>query len=625
MSSTPREIGTLIVVVLKANHLPNKRHIGKQDPYCVVTVNGEKRRTKAIKRGGQHPEWDEEIRFTLFENTDDVLARTARSRDDTPPPLPPKDTPLPERIKGGKFMKLACYADDAREPDLIGETDVDLTEVLTKGETDEWFNLSNKDKFAGKVYLELTFWSNEPPPEKKAPPKPPKANKQYGGPGSFVPSGERPPGQHLARHASASAGYPANGPPDLYVAPYEQRNPVDKLAQDFGEFGINGGHRRRESYPPPVPSGFSQYSQTSYNHYPPTEPTYTYDRAASPNTQPSSFHPPANAYAYQPPYDPNAPAQYPPPARGPRHSVPASSSGFVPLPQPSGFVPLQPQTGDPYPPPVSHTPAPLQYPPAPSQFATPYPQTASPVSYNAAPNPPPGSYQQPVPATQPYTAYATYPFPTSGQPSQQYQTSEYTQTVPSPAQSQVYQPYPGPPPHESPASLPQPPATVGGSRPLPPQPQIVYAQPPPPPPPPTQHVNNPPPPPSHISPPQNGGYSPPHQGSVSPARVGTHPLPLPPPPPPPLYSNDGSNFVPSVSPSGPPLPPPPPPASVVHEVRQRRLSSLPQPPVMYQPPYPPTNGTQDSYSYSQPPQTYANPPGPPPKPPASEWTGYGGQ
>lgn len=24
----------------------------------------------------------------------------------------------------------------------------------------EWFTLSNKDKFAGKVYLELTFWSN---------------------------------------------------------------------------------------------------------------------------------------------------------------------------------------------------------------------------------------------------------------------------------------------------------------------------------------------------------------------------------------------------------------------------------------------------------------------------------
>ena len=33
-------------------------------------------------------------------------------------------------------MTIACYADDPREPELIGETEVDLTEVLTKGETD---------------------------------------------------------------------------------------------------------------------------------------------------------------------------------------------------------------------------------------------------------------------------------------------------------------------------------------------------------------------------------------------------------------------------------------------------------------------------------------------------------
>lgn len=33
-------------------------------------------------------------------------------------------------------MAIACFADDPREPDLIGEAIVDLTEVLTKGETD---------------------------------------------------------------------------------------------------------------------------------------------------------------------------------------------------------------------------------------------------------------------------------------------------------------------------------------------------------------------------------------------------------------------------------------------------------------------------------------------------------
>lgn len=33
-------------------------------------------------------------------------------------------------------MKIACYAEYLRDPEFIGETQVDLTEVLTKGETD---------------------------------------------------------------------------------------------------------------------------------------------------------------------------------------------------------------------------------------------------------------------------------------------------------------------------------------------------------------------------------------------------------------------------------------------------------------------------------------------------------
>jgi len=33
-------------------------------------------------------------------------------------------------------MRLLCYADDPREPELIGEAVVDLSEALKKGETD---------------------------------------------------------------------------------------------------------------------------------------------------------------------------------------------------------------------------------------------------------------------------------------------------------------------------------------------------------------------------------------------------------------------------------------------------------------------------------------------------------
>lgn len=114
--------------------------------------------------------------------------------------------------------------------------------------------------------MELTFWSNvrvvlstyrrkltssiqEPPPEKKPTQKPGKNNKQYGGPGMFIPQGER----HPSRSTSLSGG---PGPSDLYVAPYEQppqQTSVDSLTQEFGEFGVT---RRRESYPvsasPPV-------------------------------------------------------------------------------------------------------------------------------------------------------------------------------------------------------------------------------------------------------------------------------------------------------------------------------------------------------------------------------------
>jgi Ca2+-dependent lipid-binding protein len=164
MTSTPRAIGTLIVVILKAKHLPNKRHIGKQSPYCSVSFNGENRRTKAIRKGGQHPEWDEEVRFTVYgADSEDEFEIIAHPDGTAPPPPPKEEKKGPKKVKGGTSMKLFCFADDPREPDLVGETVVDLTEVLTKGETDEWFTLMYKDKYAGEVYLELTFWSNVSP------------------------------------------------------------------------------------------------------------------------------------------------------------------------------------------------------------------------------------------------------------------------------------------------------------------------------------------------------------------------------------------------------------------------------------------------------------------------------
>ncbi|KAI0269216.1 C2 domain-containing protein [Gloeopeniophorella convolvens] len=249
MTTTARNIGTLIVVILKARNLPNKRQFGKQDPYCSVALNGETRKTKIIKRGGQHPEWDEEVRFNIYEDPDALSS----SGGGTPPPLPPKGGRGPKKILGGERMAVACFAAD-KDPDLIGEATVDLTEVLTKGETDEWFTLTNKDKYSGEVYLELTFWSNEPRPEKKSTPRLVKANKQYGGPGTFVPSDDSP--NHLQqgsgsfheeyrRESLPSAFLPSNSSTglDLYKPEYEhtvkarapRSSSVDQVVNDMGD------------------------------------------------------------------------------------------------------------------------------------------------------------------------------------------------------------------------------------------------------------------------------------------------------------------------------------------------------------------------------------------------------
>jgi hypothetical protein len=99
-------------------------------------------------RGGQHPEWDEELRFTIQEDLDDVLIRSDSQSDSlnsstsdapgvtTAAALASKSRKGPISRKGGKSMRLACFADDAKEPELIGECIIGIDEVLKKGEVD---------------------------------------------------------------------------------------------------------------------------------------------------------------------------------------------------------------------------------------------------------------------------------------------------------------------------------------------------------------------------------------------------------------------------------------------------------------------------------------------------------
>ncbi|CAG8437137.1 4214_t:CDS:2 [Diversispora eburnea] len=111
--------------------------VGKADPYATFRVAEVKKRTKTDKRGGQHPEWDEEVRFDI---TDE-----------------PKS----------KKLEVEIYNEDVREDDFIGSARVDLQKVLSKGEQDEWFEIKSRvNKYAGEILLEMTFYDTNALPKK---------------------------------------------------------------------------------------------------------------------------------------------------------------------------------------------------------------------------------------------------------------------------------------------------------------------------------------------------------------------------------------------------------------------------------------------------------------------------
>lgn len=176
-TSHERLLGTLIVIVLRAKNLPNRVRIGKQNPYCTITYGLHKKRTDTIERGGQQPEWDAEFRFEILKEglggeeqlAADAAIVTHKGGVLPAPGLAPAmvsstsqgsdvsatgvkvekrlskhslSTPVVSTCAAGKrVLKVACWADDARDPKLIGEGELDIEETIRKGKYDGVFRL----------------------------------------------------------------------------------------------------------------------------------------------------------------------------------------------------------------------------------------------------------------------------------------------------------------------------------------------------------------------------------------------------------------------------------------------------------------------------------------------------
>ncbi|EJF64557.1 hypothetical protein DICSQDRAFT_178204 [Dichomitus squalens LYAD-421 SS1] len=447
-----REIGTLVVVVLKARNLRDKHTITKQDVYVQATLNKVVKKTATDVKGGQHPVWDEELRFPIVKT----------ANDDT------------------RKLEVVIYSKEPRQDELVGKGSLDVSETVKTGEFDDWVPLFLEDgQQRGDIFLEMTYYANAPPPQRR-PSKWKPADRLKRGPNGVVGTTANkhdalPP---LPEEAAALVPGPASPPkiPSSLLpggGASKHTSPKSDVNLLPPEYPLHTKAPRETSPPPPTRNGRQSIDNIPAHLRPgggaarPTQSPHS-----SVTGVPEVPGPRGSTLESIPPYlQHGTPAPYPAPVESvPPYLQPAASApqhplpGRTPIPEPhipkaEYGVPAQPQ-------PYGHDYAPAPYPPQSlyagysQQGSGPHLPPAHFVGGISSPPPP----QQPPPQRCPgYGSPPRAPYLPLGSPSRE----SYPPYGPPPRQD--YPPYGGaPPPHR--ASQAYPVSVYGGYPPSAPHP-----------------------------------------------------------------------------------------------------------------------------------------------------------
>ncbi|CAI9098010.1 OLC1v1034557C1 [Oldenlandia corymbosa var. corymbosa] len=118
--------GLLLVTIISAKDVEGRKHT---NPYAVITLNGEKRKTKSIRKN-RDPTWNEEFEFLL------------------------EEAPLKEQINveiSSKPRGIGFIS--SKEP--LGHVDINLGDVVYNGRINEKYHLINSKN--GIVHIELQW------------------------------------------------------------------------------------------------------------------------------------------------------------------------------------------------------------------------------------------------------------------------------------------------------------------------------------------------------------------------------------------------------------------------------------------------------------------------------------
>ncbi|KAJ9160605.1 Ingression protein fic1 [Coniochaeta hoffmannii] len=268
-------IGTLVLVVDRAKNLPNRKTIGKQDPYCAARLGKEAKKTSTDIRGGQTPRWDQELRFNVHDSPDYYQ------------------------------LKVSVFNDD-KKTELIGEAWIDLRDTIVAGggQTDIWHQLSCRGKYAGEIRIEITFYDSRPKPDKPvAKAKPPVSSDVDGsrprpaGPKRRpLPSdpltGKAPQVQSAPEPVVQTPTRPQPNPPMSYIP---NQSPLQQVEYGTPPPGPARVQRQDQYSPaPPAAGSYGHPGQQMDQQYRTPErneayPGYTDERHASPSVHSPSY------------------------------------------------------------------------------------------------------------------------------------------------------------------------------------------------------------------------------------------------------------------------------------------------------------------------------------------------
>ncbi len=120
--------GILTLTAIGAELKRDTEVFGKMDPYLVIEYHGHKHKTHVHHNGGKHPHWNKTFELQVHSLSDDMI--------------------------------IKVFDEDMMSDDFVGMGIVKISSLVFNGGVNEWFDITYKERYAGRVHFQSYYKSS---------------------------------------------------------------------------------------------------------------------------------------------------------------------------------------------------------------------------------------------------------------------------------------------------------------------------------------------------------------------------------------------------------------------------------------------------------------------------------